>query len=431
MHPEVRECDEMRTPASPTDLQVWQITSDEERDSGSFYIDTPSWSLDSKRLLFNRQASEDGSKPAGCWLCEPEDDFSIRPVLEYGEQVKYQQPKPDSGSYGVILAPSGDAVYHLVRRQGMIEVRRIDLDSGAATTVCAAPAPYESYNLLSISADGERLSLGCFLGDGETEGAPWGAYIFDLPKGEHRIIEFGNGFHNMHCQYSHDPAPERSHDLLLQTTRPRAADGQWMTPPNGYWPSARDPDGKGIALLVVRDDGTDWRVVPIGRDPGQQNQGHQTWRGQEYSVVASAYEVTPERWRAPLIEAVPVPVASEDEWWLGQHHPSGRQVDLTRQVARADSCHFGFDASGRHFISDTDGYIESKYCYLYVGTYVQPADGDAYVKTRYLLLPRSEWSNKGGVDPHAFLSPDGRYAVFMSAFSGRRQVYVATDFEYP
>lgn len=428
---EAIERDEFRTPTSPEGLQVMQITSDDERPSQSFYLDTPSWTSDSMRLLFPREPSKDGGKKGGYWLCDCDDGFSIRPLVEYDRRVVYQQPKPESGTYGCVLAPAGDCVYHFVRRAEMIEAHRVDLASGERALVCAAPAPYETYNLFSVSADGERVVLGCFLGDGETEGAPWGAYVFELTKGTHRIIEFGNGFHNMHCQYSHDPDPAFSHDVLLQATKPRCADGSWMTPPNGYWPSVRDPDDNGIALFVVRDDGEDWRFVPVGRDPGQRNQGHQTWRGREYSVVTSAYELTPERWRAPLLEATPLPCGDEKERWLGRNHPDGRLVDLSRRMARADSCHFGFDASGRHFVSDTDGYTESKFCFLYVGTYVESEDGDPYVKTRYLLMPRSEWGVHGGIDPHAFLSPDGRYATFMSAFTGRSQVYVAYGFEYP
>jgi hypothetical protein len=74
---------------------------------------------------------------------------------------------------------------------------------------------------------------------------------------------------------------------------------------------------------------------------------------------------------------------------------------------------------------------------LYLATYVKPEWGEQpYLKTHYLLQPRTSWRWKGAgtaqaSHPHPFLSPDGRYAVFQSDFPGRPQVHVAYGFEYP
>ncbi|HUU70866.1 MAG TPA: hypothetical protein VM186_15165 [Planctomycetota bacterium] len=70
------------------------------------------------------------------------------------------------------------------------------------------------------------------------------------------------------------------------------------------------------------------------------------------------------------------------------------------------------------------------YSYLYVGTYVEPEGDDPYGVVKYLLLPRTSWRSQAA-HPHAFLSPDGKYVVFQSDFTGQPQVYVAYDFEYP
>ena len=317
-------------------------------------------------------------------------------------------------------------------RSDRVVVSRLSLDGAREEEICTAPAPLASRGSPSISADSRRLLMGNFLGDGKTEGAPWGAYIFDLHQGEHHVIEFGNGFRNMHCQYSHNPNPPHVHDILLCAGRGRLSDGSWLTPPDGSWRWQDMPpeDGLGGASHIVRDDGSDWRMLPIGRRQDTRNGGHSTWRGAEDSVVVSLYNHPPGRWRAPLHEARPTRVDSEEQMWLGQDLPGAQYHDLSRKMARADSCHFGFDGSGRHMVSDTDGYATAEYSFVFVGTYIEPPDEAPYLRTKYLLLPRTSWKTQPG-HPHPFLSPNGRYAVFQSDFSGRPQVYIATNFEYP
>jgi hypothetical protein len=431
---EACERDEFRTPCSPEGLKVVQITSDPKRDSSAFYIDCPSWTPDSKRFVFRREAPDGGLGKPGVWLCDTEDGFAIRPICEFDGIEDFGNPgSTPEASYDCILSPDGTCAYHLRRVGKTCEIRRVCLETLRQETVCSAPAPLRIRGATAMSADGERLLMGAFLGDGRTEGAPWGAYIFDVRRGTHRVIEFGNGYRNMHCQYSHNPDPAHSHDILLNASLPKLSDGSWLTPPDGSWRWKDLPpevDRGGGAYTVVRDDGTNWRMVPVGRVPEMINGGHNTWRGMTDSVVTSAYHQTPGRWRAPLLEATPLPVASEEELWLGQRHPKAKWVDLTRRVARADSCHFGFDASGRHFVSDTDGYATAQYSFVYVGTYFEPEGEAPLVRTRYLLLPRTSWKTQPA-HPHPFLSPDGRFAVIQSDFTGRPQVAVAYDFQYP
>jgi len=86
---EAKERDEVRTPCSPEDLKVVQVTGDTDRDSSAFYLDMPSWTPDSKRFVFHREASADGSKKAGVWICDTEDGFAIEPVCEYEHRESY------------------------------------------------------------------------------------------------------------------------------------------------------------------------------------------------------------------------------------------------------------------------------------------------------------------------------------------------------
>jgi len=418
--------DEFTTPCSAEGLKVVQVTSDAGRDSYAYYLDTPSWTPDSQRFAFHREAGDNGAGPPGMWLCDTGDGFSIRPVCEYRSGHNPADPK-DGESYGCVLSPDGAAAYEMVRAGDRVEVRRIPLDGGAREAVCAAPAPLRSRGSFTMSADGRRLCMGNFLGDGRTEGAPWGATIFDVSAGKWWTIEFGNGYRNMHCVYSPDPS---SYDIALDASPPKLSDGSWLTPPDGSWRWQDLPpdDGLGAAVTVVRDDGTDWRMTPIGRDR-LTIISHNVWRGRTGSIVCSAYHFPEGRWRSAFFEAAPVP-AGADDLLRGEHMPGTRNVDLTRYLPRADGCHFGFDHSGRHFVSDTDGYAYPQHCYVYIGTRVKPDWGDPYVRVKYLLLPRTSWKSQPA-HPHPYLSPDGRFAVVQSDFFGRPQVFVAFGYEFP
>jgi hypothetical protein len=418
---ELAERPEFLTPASPEGLRAVQITSDTMRDSEAIYCDTPSWSPDSRFFAFYRRASDDGTQPNSLWLCDTADDFAISPVISY-----------QADTVNACLSPDGTCVYHVLKVADRLEVRRVALTGGAETVVANAPLPLGFRGCLSMSADGERLLVGAFLGDGKTEGAPWGAYIFEVKRGTHRVIEFGNGYRNMHCQYSHNPDPAFSHDILLNAHLPKFADGSWLTPPDGSWRWQNLPppaDDRGCAYTVVRDDGSNWRAVPLGRQPCVRNGGHNVWRGREYSVVSAAYD-TRTIWKSPLFEATPMPVASPDDMLAGMDLPGAKVVDLTRKLPKPDSCHFAFDQSGRHFISDTDGYAIGAYSFVFVGTYVTPANEDPFVRTQYLILPRTSWKGQPA-HPHPYLSPDGRFAVIQSDYSGRPQVNVVTQISYP
>ncbi len=419
---EVVDRPEFLTPASPLGLRAVQVTSDAERDSEAVYCDCPSWSPDSRFFAFCRGASADGRKARGLWLCDTQSDFSIEPLVEF----------PD-GKGNACLSPDGACAYSVRQAGDQIEVRRIELGGGGDSVVVTAPMPLRLHGnpILTMSADSERLLAGAFLGDGKTEGAPWGAYVFDVRRGGYHIVEFGNGYCNMHCQYSHNPDPEYSHDILLNAYPERTADGSWLTPPDGSWPKSfpNTRDNMGGAYTVVRDDGSNWRMVPIARHPQVIIGGHNVWRGREYAIVGAAYDART-IWRSPLFEAVPMPIASAEDALLGMRRPGAKVVDLTRCLPKPDSCHFAFDASGRHFVSDTDGYTVGAYSFVFIGTYVEAPDSEPFVSTRYLLLPRTSWKGQPA-HPHPYLSPDGRFVVFQSDFAGRPQVNVAYGFEYP
>jgi hypothetical protein len=436
---EAVERDEFLTPASPPDMVCTQIVSDDSRDSEAVYMDCSSWTPDSQRFVFWRGASDDGEKPAGMWLCDVADRCSVQPVFTHDDALTLHTfHSGDHGFCGAALAPNGTAAYRIDRAGDSLVVTRRDLATGVNDEVGAAPAPFTIRGSITVSGDSRHLCVGVWLGDGETAGAPWGAYIFDVVAGTHWAIPFGNGFRNMHCQYSRSAEPPHCYDLLLLGGNGKLSDGSWLTPPDGSWrwqdmpPPFPKGEGGITASHVVRDDGTNWRMVPIGDSTEISHGGHCGFRGTTSSVVAAAYDLRGGKWRSPIFEADPVAVEVDDpRRWQG-HAAAGvaQPLDLCRHLARADTCHHANDLSGRRFISDTDGYNHGPNSYVWIASYAMHADGLPYLAPRYLLFPRSSWQGQPA-HAHPLLSPDGRHAVIQSDFSGRPQVTVATGFDWP
>ncbi len=437
---EAQQRDEFTTPVSPPGLRVVQIATDDSRDSENVYMDCNSWTSDSKRFVFWRLPSADGSRKAGLWLCDTENDFAIEPLVEYEKNAQGIEAFRNSstGFCGAVLAPDGKYVYTLERKKDQIELSRLRLSDQTQTPVCTAPAPFTIRGCLTISCDSRRLLFGVWLGDGKTEGAPWGAYVFELSEGKWWPIEFGNGFRNMHCQYSKNPAAP--YDVSVMGSDGRLSDGSWLTPPDGSWRWQNMPPpfppGQGSITLhhVVRDDGADWRMIPIGNGQDLISGGHNGFRGTGGTIFCGLYDLRGGRWRAPVFEALPIRLPGgrhHPDYWRGQLAPGVPQpIDLSRKLARADSCHLACDLSGRHFVSDTDGYNEGKFSFLWIATYRETPGDDPWLEPRYLLLTRSSYKKQRS-HAHPVLSPDGRFVVFQSDFTGRAQVYVACGFEYP
>ena len=357
------------------------------------------------------------------WMCDTEDNFGVFPIHEYSGE---------DGAHGFALSPDGSCAFHLEALGERVVLRKVTFD-GKEEIVCEAPQPATrkgQAQIHTVSADGRRVLMGTFLGDGKTEGAPHGAYVFDVVDGTWWPVEYGNGFRNHHSQYSHSLDPDSIYDILVLGNMEQLSDGSWLTPPDGSWRWQDVPpdDGKGCFHNVLKDDGSDWRAVPVGRDESMVSGGHCTWRGREGSVIFSMYENPKGEWCAPLHEASPVRV-SADELQLGRHISDSSYVDLTRNLLRPDSCHFGFDGTGKHFASDVNGYTYAHFSFVYVGTYHSPADQEPYVTIRFLLHPCASWKSQPA-HPHPCLSPDGRFVLFQSDFSGRPQINLAFNFDY-
>ena len=171
--------------------------------------------------------------------------------------------------------------------------------------------------------------------------------------------------------------------------------------------------GDGADIHVIRDDGTNFRNLPWGRDGNEFCQGHQCWIGRSQRALTSTSTRTPRSCR--LIEAR----ASEHRDHTGTETPKAQRNDLSRQIPHPDYYHFATDIEGKRLITDA-GPRDSGGA-IYLGE-IPENETDPLVEMTYLLNPRSSWEK--GSHIHPFLSPDGRTGFFNSDDGGLLQAYM-------
>jgi hypothetical protein len=209
----------------------------------------------------------------------------------------------------------------------------------------------------------------------------------------------------MHPQYSRSTDPEASHDILIQENHGNEADAQGTI--------KRLVGGAGADIHVIRDDGTNLRDMPWGRDGNEACQGHQCWRGRTtWAITSTGTRRPPE---AQLIEGRAAPHADH----LGITTPGGVRNDLSREFPNPHFYHFATDIEGRRLISDAAPF--DKGGKIYLADFGAPGT-DALRNFRYLLCPKS--SCKKNAHIHPFLSPNSALGFFNSDESGILQAYM-------
>jgi len=197
--------------------------------------------------------------------------------------------------------------------------------------------------------------------------------------------------------------------ILIQENHDNEADAQGRV--------TRLVGGVGADIHVIRDDGTDFRNMPWGRDGNEACQGHQCWRGQStWAITSTGTRQPPE---AQLIEGAQCPFAEH----VGINTPGGRRNDLSREFESPQFCHFATDIEGRRFITDSGPLSEGGR--LYAATLGEPGQ-DPLRDWTYLLNPRA--TGEKGAHVHPFLSPDGTMGFFNSDESGLLQAYMVKGF---
>jgi hypothetical protein len=394
---------------SPKGTEVIQLTTEADVPSSHLYMEAQVFTPDSKRFVLHRSASAHGgsqSDPKHQYLlCDLENDCALSPLTE------------EVGVTGASVSPDGRYCYYLHNETqvngGKLTLKRVNLDGSDRQTILVVDSalpgtsfrPSHIYPLSTISSDGKRIAISCFLGDGNTENAPWGLMVFDIEAATVNLIIHGPSWCNMHPQYSRSLDAEECHDILIQENHDNTADARGSV--------TRLVGGVGADIHVIRDDGTNLRNMPWGRDGNEACQGHQCWRGRSHWAITSTGTRQPPE--AQLIEGLAAPFAGH----VGIKTPGGVRNDLSRDFPNPHFYHFATDIAGAHLISDAGPFsVEAS---VWMGELGEPGK-DAIRNWRYLLCPRS--SCEKGAHIHPFLSPDGKLGFFNSDESGILQAYM-------
>jgi len=401
---------------SPDEIEIVQLT-EEDAPASHVYMEAQIFTPDSKRLVLHRSATAHGSDqhdPEHRYLvCDIEAGCSLRPITD------------EIGATAPSVSPDGRLLYYFVNETesggGTLTLKRVAMDGTGRETLMVVDSPLRGtsyrpsriYPLSTISSDGRRLALSCFLGDGRTEKAPFGLMIFDLDAGEVRLVLEGTSWCNIHPQCSRSLGPEQSHDILVQENHGCEYDAA------GKYTVLVAGDGADIH--VIRDDGTDFRNMPWGRDGNERCQGHQCWRGRTNRAITSTGTRRPPE--CQLIEGIAAPHAGlrhGEAGHVGINTPGGIRNDLSRSFGDPEFCHFGVDIAGQRLITDC------KPDSIWLAE-LPEADGEPVGKWTYLCRSGSSWKKEAHV--HPFLSPDGTMGFFNSDESGMLQAYAVRGLE--
>jgi len=395
--------------SSPPGLEVVQLTADPAVPASHLYMEAQVFTMDSKHFVLHRSATAHGGNkndPKHQYLrCDIDDGCSLHPLTK------------ELGATAPSISPDGRYVYYFVDETepggGRLTLKRVNLDGTGRETILAVDAPLPGttfrpsriYPLSTISSDGKRLALSAFLGDGQTAGAPFGLMVFDLEQASVRLVIHGPTWCNMHPQYCRSLDPEESHDILIQENH-----GNEATATGGI---TRLTGGEGADIHVLRDDGSDFRNMPWGRDGNEFCQGHQCWRGRSTWAITSTGCREPRE--AQLIEGRAAPHAGH----VGIKTPGGARNDLSREFPDPHFYHFATDVAGKRLVSDAGPL--NRDASIYLAELGEPGKEPAR-KFRRLLRPRSSCVKTAHI--HPFLSPDGTMAFFNSDESGILQAYM-------
>ena len=417
-------------------IEVIQLTSDSDVPSSHVYMEAQIFTPDSKRFVLHRSAHSHGSNqhdPKHQYLlCDIENGCRLTPITD------------ELGATAPSVTPDGQFMYYFVNETklngGRLILKRVRLDGTDRQTVMILDTelpgtkfrPSRIYSLSTISSDGKRLALSGFLGDGQSDGKPpFGMMVFDLDKATVELVIHGSSWSNMHPQYSRSQDPETSHDILIQESHSYAA--------NASGDITSKPDGKGTDIHVIRDDGTNFRTMPWGRDGNEFCQGHQCWRGRSSWAITSTHTHQPPE--GQLIEGRAV----VDAGHVGIKTPEGIRNDLSREfpseyfynftpdipgqpnpssiIIKSYFYHFATDISGRKLITDAAPLDKGGRIFM---ADLGEEGKDPLRNFSFLLNPKCgpyQQSPKG-CHIHPFLSPDATMAFFNSNESGISQAYM-------
>ncbi len=404
---------DLRAESAPDDLEVLQLTTGSLPGS-HLYMEAQVFTPDSARLLLHESATAHGS--------DQNDPHHRYLVCDLAEKGKLYPLTSEVGVTAPSVSPDGQYVYYFVDKTtingGILILKRVALDGTDRQTLLVLDTPLPGtnrrpsliYPLSTIRADGRKIALSCYLGNGQMDGVLWGLMVFDLPSLSVELILSGQSWCNVHPQYSRSTADEHLRDILIQENHGNLC--------NAAGEIQRLVGGTGADIHVIRDDGTDFRNMPWGRDGNESCQGHQCWRGRTaWAITSTGTKQPPEQ---QLLESQAVPYTGH----LGAASPQGVRNHLSRSFSDPCFSHFATDINGAHLITDTTAADQGGR--IWVAALGQPGQ-DPLASWTCLAAPRSSWTKDAHI--HPFLSPDGTKAFFNSDESGILQAYMIRGLE--
>ena len=400
---------DMLSADSPEGIEVTQLTDEAEVPSCHIYMESQVFTPDSRFLVVHRSANPHGSDkddPRHRYLlCDLEDECRLTPLTD------------ETGVTGPCISPDGVFFYYFVNETevggGRLSLKRVKLDGTDRQTILVVDSPLPDtafrpsriYPLSTISADGQRIAISGFLGDGTDENIDWGLMVFDVEKATVALIIHGPTWCNMHPQYCRSTDCDSIHDILIQENHDNISDGMGTI--------TRLVGGQGADIHVIRDDGTNFRNMPWGRDGNEFCQGHQCWRGRSTWGITSTGTLQPAE--AQLIEGL----STAHSGHVGLNSPGGRRNDLSATFNKPDFHHFATDIAGERLVTDSGPRDAGGG--LWLADLGEPGE-EPLSNWTWLLCPGSSWGKDSHI--HPFLSPDGSMAFFNSDESGVLQAYM-------
>ena len=400
--------DDLLAPGAPGGTEVWQLTTG-PLPSSHVYMEAQIFTPDSKRFVLHRSAHPHGSDKD-----DPEHRYLLCDVDNPAELVPITH---ELGATGPSISPDGEFLYYFVNRTqlggGRLTLNRVRLDGTGRCELACVDGPLDGtpggpsrvYPLSTISSDGQRIAISAFFGDGETASAPFGLMVFGTTTGSVDLVLSGPSWCNLHPQYCRSADPDASHDILVQENHGCVFDTAGKV--------SASVSGQGADIHVIRDDGSDFRTMPWGRDGDEACQGHQCWRGRlTWAITSTGTRSVREQ---QLIEGLPC----ADVGHRGLTSPGAVRNDLSRDFDGPHFYHFATDIEGDRLISDYRNPDGSDAVYVFA---LGEPGRDPLLAARCLVNSRSSWSKACHV--HPFLSPDGRTGFFNSDETGLLQAYM-------
>ena len=398
---------------APEGIEVVQLTFG-KIPASHVYMEAQIFTPDSLSFVLHESATPHGSDkndPKHRYLiCDIDDNCSLRPIIE------------ELGATAPSISPDGEYLYYFVDKtevnKGKLTLKRVRLDGTNRQSLLvldkppinASTLPSRIYPLSTIRSDGKKIALSSFFGDGTSSGQDWGLMVFDLEKLSTEMILSGPSWCNIHPQYSRSTLAKYKQDILVQENHGNVC--------NKTGKILKLIGENGCDIHVIKDDGTDLRNIPWGRDGNEFCQGHQCWRGTtEWAITSTGTRKPSEN---QLIEGSAV--AHENH--VGLASSNGIRNNMSRDFPDPCFFHFATDYAGKRLVTDTGPKDQGGR--VWVADLNDPGKV-ALSSWTCLANANSSWQKDSHI--HPFLSPDGTKAFFNSDESGVLQTYMIQGLE--